>query len=725
MTPERKSLFIFLGSLFLCISFSAAAYYWDVPRNLFQEKTIPSPLLAYGETGKILRELGTISPVENKQISSRATTNPVEFLRRLSREKDKWLLLESFEKYKNSGIFGYIEMQSREPAVRFTIEVLKNGGWSEQVSSRIRPDKFGYSFFIDSHSSPAELRITFYNKTHPIYIYGMGFSKHDHHPLVFNDPISYSRFFHHDSAVSHITYDKSGAVIGPLQHNQHLLSSLEFKRQPSVGISKFHKKQGNTSIDLVASHDQPLMQRLNMSDQALAAISRDQIPVLSIEIEKDDLFSEKSGILENYDGHGREWERLGYTRFFKDGEPVFSTFSGVRLQGGDPGREQGLINFRLYFREEYGMSKIESGRIFNGSVEIIKRLAVKQSQWEQWPLNGPISYDVTRQAGGLAPPTELCLLYLNDQNLGLYYLVPHLGEKQIKTMLPDTDYQYFRIRGTPHDADYHFFSGFLQKIKDAEVMDEHYAAQHFDLDNLVGLMLSYIINGTGDYCQGVLLKGVSSESRYFWYGWDFDHSFADVPVEITKLKKKSRERWEQPPSFAGFFEVDRGEKPHHCARVNIFKRLLDEDPEFREKTKHLFASTINHKVTPDYVAHLLDEYQQTLTAIDYPGGEEYIELLREFFARRIPFLLKEIAAYYPTDSAIVCEVTSEIYPIVVDGFEKDGPYTGYYFPGATLAVESVDSGGISYWRVNGTSELEKDVELTIEADHPCQVHGVR
>jgi hypothetical protein len=154
-------------------------------------------------------------------------------------------------------------------------------------------------------------------------------------------------------------------------------------------------------------------------------------------------------------------------------------------------------------------------------------------------------------------------------------------------------------------------------------------------------------------------------------------------------------------------------------------RLLDDDPDFREKIKYLFASIVNHGVTPDYIADLLAEYQHTLTAINYPGGEQYIELLREFFARRIPFLLNEIAAHYPTDPAIVCEVTSDIYPIVVDGFEKDGPYTGYYFPGATLAVEPVDSGGISYWRVNGTSELEKDVELTIAADHACQVHGVQ
>ena len=724
MNPKRKSLFIFFGALFLCLSFSAVAYYWDAPRNLFQKKTIPSPLLAYGETGKILRQLGTISPVENKQVSSRITTNPVEFIRRAAKERDRWLMLEQFKAYRNSGIFGYMEMDSAEPVVRFVIEVMKNGSWTTQVSSRIVPRKFGYSFFIDSDSSDPELRFTFFNKEHPVHIYGMGFLKKGFHPLIFSDQVGFSSLFS-SGPVHNITYAEYGAVLGSQSQPDHLKGTLSFQNKALVGISKYHKKQGSTPIDLIATRDHPLVNRLKISDKALAAISTTKIPVLAIDIENSDLYSERNGILTNFDGHGREWERLGFVRLFKNGEPVFSTFSGIRLQGGDPGRRKGLINFRLYFREEYGTSQIETDAIFDDAVTRIKRLAVKRSQWDQWPLNGAISYDVARRAGGLAPPTEICLLYLNGKDLGLYYLVPHLGEKQIGLMLPDQNFQYFRIRGARRDADLIFLRGYIDKIKQPGLMDEQYASQYFDIDNLVRLFFSYIINGTGDFCQGVLLKGSGSDSKYFWYGWDFDHSFADVPVEITKTEDLSRHRWEQPPSFAGFLKYDQGRKPHHCEQGNLFKRLLNEDPEFREKTKHLFTSIVNHRVTHDFIAQLLDAYEQKLTVIEYPGGEEYIELLREFFARRIPFLVDEMAQHYPTDPAIVCQVTSDIYPVMVDGHKKEGPYTGYYFPGSTLAVESGSSGDISYWRVNGTSELAGDIELSIAADQSCQVHGVQ
>lgn len=723
MKPEKKAIFIFLGTLFLSIILSVFAFYWDTPRDLFQNKTIPSPLLAFGETGKILRELGSISPLENKRISSRITTNPVEFIRRVARERSKWLLLERFDRFKESGIFGYIEMQSQEPAVRFRLEVMKNGSWVEQVSSQIKSEKFGYSFFIDSDSTNPQLRLTFRNKQYPVNIYGIGFLKNGYHPLVFNDQVGFSSFFRH-SLSKNITYTESAALINPLKQTEHLTSNLSFQKKPSVGISKFHKKQGQTPIELTASRDHHLLNNLNISDQSLAATSIAKIPVLAIDIENIDLYAEEYGILTNYDGHGREWERLGYVRFFKDGQAVFSTFNGVRLQGGDPGREQGLINFRLYFREEYGTSQIESDKIFDGSVQKIKRLAVKQSEWKQWPLNSPIAYDVTRQAGGLAPMTEMCLLYLNGQNLGLYYMVPHLGEKQIKAMLPEEDYQYFRIRGTPHEADYHFFSSFEKKIKEDVVMDEQYASQFVDLENLVQSTFSYMINATTDYCQGVLLKGSSRDSKYFWYNWDFDHSYIDVPVEIRNEKVEPRERWEQPPSFADFVIDTQGQKPHHCARFRLFTRLVNEDPDFREKTKILFTSTINHRVTQNFVAQLLDDYQQVLTTIDYPEGDEHIGTLRTYFTKRIPYLLKEMEQQFPTDPAIVCEVTSDSYPVIVDGYKKEGPYYGYYFPGSTLAVAPADSGEVRYWLVNGKRTLKQKIALSISSGQECQVHGV-
>lgn len=723
MIRERKSLFAFLGALVLCILCATLAYFWNTPRNQFQQKTVPSPILDYGETGSILRELGAILPVENKQWTSRITTNPVEFIRRASDEKKKWLFLEEFSAYREKGIFGYVEMDSPESAVPFKIEVKKNGSWVKQVSSQIRPSKFGYAFFIDSNKITSELRFVFRNKQSSIQLYGIGFLKKGYHPLVFNDGIGFASLFR-DNTSNNISFGNPGIAIAPSPHVNLLTATLSFQKKRLIGISKYHKKQGNTSIELVASRDQHLLKHLKIADQDLASISIAQIPVLSIDIESEDLYSDDFGILTNFDGHGRQWERLGFVRYFRDGEEVFSNFSGIRLQGGDPGREKGLINFRLYFREEYGKSAIEPGRFFNGKSGEIKQLSVKQSEWEKWPLNSPISYDVSRQVGALVPPTEMCLLYLNGENIGLYYLVPHLGEKQIKLMLPEDDYRLYKIRGAGDDADLHFSVSFSQKIKQAQVMDAQHISKFFDLEEYVKLIFSYMINANGDYCQGLLVKGSKSESKYFWYGWDFDHSYVDVPVEITKREIPYRDRWEQPPSFAKFLSDEQGRKTNTCEPVNLFRRLVNEDQEFREKTKHLFTSTINHRVTEQFISELLDDYQHVLTRVDYPEGDEYIDVLRSFFVGRIPFLIKEMEEYYPAEPAAVCLVTSDVYPLTVDGYRKTGPYQGYYFSGATLTLAPDKKNEVKYWLVNGEKIYDKQVELLITNDQNCRVHAV-
>ncbi|NNK93008.1 MAG: hypothetical protein HKP41_01520 [Desulfobacterales bacterium] len=552
----------------------------------------------------------------------------------------------------------------------------------------------------------------------------MAFFLKGSHPLVYTDPIAFNRF-QQEGDKDYFKTTPYGINVLPSDSSRLLQGKLSFKKKRIAGISKYHKKQGNTQIDLVSKANHPLLKNLKIKKDELAKISENQISVLSIDVDEVDLHSKQHGILTNFDEHGRQWERLSYVRFYRNGRDVFSNFSGIRLQGGDPGRKEGLINFRLFFREEYGKSKIESRKLFEGAVGDIKRLAVKQSEWPKWPLNSPIAYDVSRQIGALAPPTELVLLYLNGKNLGLYYIVPHLGEKQLKSMLPDNDYQYYRIRGIQHEADRHFIiNSFYSKFKRLESINEAYANQYFDLENLSRQLFSFLVNATGDFCQGIALKGESPGSKMFWYSWDMDHSYVDVPLEIKQLEIEARERWEQPPSILGFLYDERGRKKHHCGRLQLFRRLVNEDLEFREKTKHLFSSIMNHQLTEEFITELLENYQDKLRAISYPGGDEYIEILRDFFKHREPYLIKQMQIHFPAESPIMCNVSSDIYPINVDGFIKHGPYQGTYFPGGTLSLASEGNRDFNYWLINGNKVEENNTIFSIETDKKCHVQAV-
>jgi CotH kinase protein len=726
MEERKRSLLVFVIAILLCATLAVISCFFIDTKNKFQQDGIPSPLLSYGETGKILRELGAILPLEDKKALSGFMPNTVDFAGRAAREKKKWLLLEKYKRYVNEGIYGYIEMQSAEPDVPFTVDNQPGIDNKRIVNSKVRLKKVSYPFFIDQNNEKINIQLSFGNKISPVKITGMAFFQKGYHPLIYTEPIAFNNFLRKNSK-KHVSITKYGVQIPASHETTHLHGKATFQKKTLAGISKFQKKQGNTHIKLVAKKDHPLLKNIKIPNHELADMSRKKISVLAIDVDEVDLRSKEYGILTNFDEHGRRWERLSYVRLFRDGQNIFSNFSGVRLQGGDPGRAKGLINFRLFFREEYGKSMIKADRLFGGAAGDIKRLAIKQSEWPKWPLNSPIAYDVSRQMGVLAPTTEMILLYLNGESLGLYYIVPHLGEKQIKSTLPDNDYKYYRIRGNQHDSDKHFLTNeFFKVLGSQETISEEFASQFFDLENLSRQIFSYMANATGDFCQGIVLKSENPGSKMFWYSWDMDHSYIDVPVEVKKTRPNLRERWEQPPGMdLALFKQKPGEKKYHCARVRLLKRLVNEDPVFRAKTKHLFASIMNHQLTDKFISQLLDEYQRKLEAISYPGGEEYITILRDFFSKREQFLLEEMQTQFPTEEPVVCRVNSENYPIEIDGFTKEEPYEGTYFPGATLSLAPAGDNTIKYWIINGEKVEQDTTSLLIKTGQQCEIKAVQ
>lgn len=726
MLKERKrSLLVFLVTIVLCAAFAVVAMIWGVTKNKFQQKTIPSPLLSYGETGKILRELDAILPLEDKRSLSGFAPNTVDFAERAVRERKKWLLLKDFKKYKKAGIFGYIEMRSTSVELPFSIHRKIDGKWKPTVNSRLRQTLITYPFFMKENSEEIDIQLHFMNKEAPVIIAGMAFFQKGYYPLIYTDPIAFNSFFR-DGFPGKSTLSQYGIEIPPSNELNKFQGRLAFQKKTTAGISKYQKKKGNTQVTLISRKDHPLLKKVHIEDSELAKLSKEKIPVLAIDVEVDDLYSKDYGILSNFDGHGRRWERLSYTRMYRNGEAVFSNFSGLRLQGGDPGRAKGLINFRLFFREEYGKTMIEGDKLFAGKAGNIKRLAVKQSEWPKWPLNSPIAYNVSIQMGVLAPPTELVSLYLNGKELGLYYIVPHLGEKQVKSIFPGEDYKYFRIRGTHHDTDKKFMAeDFLKILKADRKMTEEFASEYIDIENLTRQIFSYIINATGDFCQGLALKGESSGSKMFWYSWDMDHSYIDVPIEIKKMKYNKRERWEQPPDISlATYKRKPDKKRHPCGRVALLRRLMNEDPVFRQKTKHLFASIMNHQITEEFITTLLDDYEKKLRTIDYPDGEEYITILRDFFENREEFLFGQIEHYYPSEPPVTCHVSSNSYPIFIDGFRKEGPYEGKYFPGATLSLENNTENPVKEWQINGEVTYGNPATVTIQAGMRCEVEAI-
>lgn len=719
---NNRFLAIF-GCCFCLIAFlSWLASSQVATKESFRNIAVPAQLLSFGETGKILNQLDSLAPYETAREKAVELQNPLEIIQRAREERRKWLLTDSYKKHK-SDIFLYLEISPSKSDSGFRVVHRFEGNWIVAGETALHSDRSVYPFFIKNHGSKIDLQFeTINNDTEDLSVGPMVFLQDGYHPLVFSDQLGFNNFLRAGTRDGMIL-DDTGIHLPPREKVYVLRTTLIFKSEEMTGISKFQKKQGDSRVKMIPLKDHPLHQSGKQDSAEFAASSYKGLPILDIRVEQADLDSKEYGILSNPTRHGRPWERVAYVNYYRDGASRFDTFCGIRLQGGDPGREKGLINFRLFFREEYGQSNLPPETLFAGDAGKIKRIAVKQSEWQDWPLNSVIAYDISRRVGALAPPTELTLLYLNGKKLGLYYLVPHLGEKQIAEILPPSDYRYYRWRGTLHKADKLFFlESFWIKLKDVPEMTEEYATSYFDLDNLSALLFSYMFNATGDYCQGVALQGDQPDDKLFWFAWDMDHSYVDVPTEIKQgTTITQEERSEAAPSFNEFFTKPRKRKKA-CPRVHFFRHLVTDDPDYRAKVKKHFLDTINHRLDNDYLDELLGKYKNALHQAEYAGGDKYIDDLDDFFKRRKQFLAEQIAEDSGT-SPLLCEVTAERYPLIVEGHEKLAPFKGYYLPGDQLNVRTPGNNIITW--VIGDRQLQGDsVNLTLEEQSQCQIHAL-
>jgi hypothetical protein len=687
----------------------------------FRRQEVPSDLLKYGETGKILKSAGTLYPIENKEHNTGDIQNVVDVIERAQTRRKKWLQSPSYQKFKDQGIFCYLETTTEEDNLPLWISSKQDGQWRKESVISITKGRKEHALFLDIEPSEVALDFFLNNTLHSVDFRSVVFLKHGYQPIAIFDPVSYRKFVEN---VKQGNYKITPGFLSilPRQEPRHHKFTLSFHPKTGLGYSRLHKKQGTSNISLTTAERHPLLDAGSLSNDELLNKSSKGLSILSIDIAEEDLHSADFGIVKNYQGRGREWERLSRVRLVHHGQMAFDTFAGLRLQGGDPGRAKGLLNFRVLFRKEYGLSKISSGELFPGTTGYLKRLAVKQSEWPEWPLNNPIAYEISSEIGALAPKTETVELYLNGASQGLYYLVPPIDDRYINDhIFPEQNHFQYRWRGDIHPADFAFLiDHFWAVLRDLGTLQEATAGRFFDLDNLLRHLFSFAFNGTGDYCQGIVLKEDSPDGKMFWHLWDMDHSFVDVTVDINK-QSRDRQRWQAPPSLQYFFQKEKPNEQHYCPRVILFRRIVNEDPVFREKALAEMVSILNHRLTDAYLASTFAKYQEVLEKIAHPHKDTYLAALGDFLFHRKAFLFDEIKTLSTGPPLVLCQVSANRYPIVVDGYQKSESYTGYHFAGKDLMVEAARAEDHQTVFVNGIPLAGKRTAVMVDKDQKCQI----
>lgn len=434
------------------------------------------------------------------------------------------------------------------------------------------------------------------------------------------------------------------------------------------------------------------------------------LPILSVVADPPDLWDPGGGILANPGGRGAEWERPVHLTFFiGDPDPAFQIPAGLRVHHVGHAPEP-KPSFRLYFRREYGPSRLEYPVLPahpEQDVHTYKRLLLLSSDRaaHRTLLEDELLNRLAAQMGLPAPYGRFVLLFLNGEPWGIYRLSERVdrffAEDVLGMAAPDV------IRnGNADDGDPAHWDRLMAWLQAHDLRDPaNYTAlqEQIDLDGFTDLVILLAYFGQTDYLA--VQPGDGSEP-WQWlpaeaYPWD--RLRAGIPPGPLAS-----------PEAAGDLS-------------GLLYRLL-ENPDYRERFARRLADRLNTVLGPSSVLAEIDRLAAALApdiaheAARWPSParwESGVEALREF-ARGRPDTLREQTAVrlgLGGASALTLTVSPDgAGTVFVNGEEVTPvPWSGVYFTGIAITVTAVPEEGYAFagWETGSGQRLSESPQIAL------------
>lgn len=170
------------------------------------------------------------------------------------------------------------------------------------------------------------------------------------------------------------------------------------------------------------------------------------VPVISLVTDPDNLMSAEHGIFvrgdnDNYNQHGKAWERLSDMTYFNAGGEIdLTSFVGVRVRGGYTRKYQ-QKSLSIYFREEYGMKNwkyelIPGAMNHDGTTATNKyknfMLRNGGNDANMTKMTDVFLQSLVRDRNISTQGYQPCILYLNGEYWGMYNMMEKYSDSWLE-----------------------------------------------------------------------------------------------------------------------------------------------------------------------------------------------------------------------------------------------------------------------------------------------------
>lgn len=324
--------------------------------------------------------------------------------------------------------------------------------------------------------------------------------------------------------------------------------------------------------------DQAVSMGSQYSSQFIEAML--DVPTISLVTDNANLFDPAIGIYVNADQHGKEWERECSVELLQpDGSEGFNVNAGLRIRGGWSRHDDfAKHSFRLFFRSEYGNSKLEFPLFGDEGVDEFDKIDLRTAQNYAWHkgdskntmVREVFSRDSQRDMEQPYTRSRYYHLYINGMYWGLFqtqersearFAADYFGDKAedydvVKAVTEEGGYSHYvgvtdgnlntwqqvytkTNQGFENNTKYFALEGknaLGQPLRNSEVL--------VDIDNLIDYMITIFYAGNFDAPTSTFgsnqnvnnfyaIKNRNDKSKGFiFFNHDAEHSLFSEPATV-------------------------------------------------------------------------------------------------------------------------------------------------------------------------------------------------
>ena len=449
------------------------------------------------------------------------------------------------------------------------------------------------------------------------------------------------------------------------------------------------------------------------------------LPVISLVTDPSNLWDSQTGIYENWSQSGDAWERPANVSLLEDGSTAFQLDTGIRIHG-QTSREKEKKSFRLYFRNEYGESRLEYPVFEDYPITDFKRL-ILYAPASDHPrgnayytlISDILTHALFAEIGGIYSAFRPVSLYLNGDYWGIFWIREHITRHFLESHFGIEEADLLRAEWRQYDlveregdseAWYETFAYIESNNFSYQAPFDYFANTYVDVENFTDYTMMNIFANNRDWPQKNIdwfRDREDPESRWRWILWDTDVCWRFDPAMKT-LEWATRDQVRS--------DLKSNDNTGLLWSTLMLRKLLSNQT-YRNDFINRFADLMNttlstgnlHAVMTRLCDSIADEMPRELDRWFRPGDrfwEENLKLMRTFVQNRTWNQRAQIVDYF----GLAGEYTLRILPPEGQGVVQINtiipevlPWEGVYFKNHPVPVKAIASQGFRFagWATSG------------------------